>query len=150
MVTAKKGFEKPVSSRRSKKGSDTPTDESFRPDPQLVASEQALSERALLQGLLLRIAKGLAGWRDLSWEWSDPDGDPESWTGLQRLAFLWAQAGWTENRLDQMETLKTPVWCPQCPGQTGGEKWMRYECLEHAKEYNTRSAVSWGRMVFKQ
>lgn len=148
MATLTKGLEKPVSTRRTKKGSDTPHDDSSRPDPQLVASEQAIAERSLLQGLLLRVSKGLAAWKELSWEWSDPDGDPDSWTGLPKLAFLWAQAGWTENRLDQMTTLKTPVWCPGC-GQDGGEKWMKYECLEHAKEYNQRSAISWGRMVFK-
>ena len=148
-MTVSKGLEKPSSSRKRKTGVDSGAEKVSGPDPSQMASEQAISERALLQRLLKRVAKGLAGWEELGWVWADPDGDPSSWSGLAKVALLYAQVHWTENRLDQMTTLKTPCWCPDCPGDPyPGGKWMKYECLDHAQDMNVRSAISWGRMVF--
>ena len=148
-MSVTKGLESVKKPRRGARRADTQAIEYTGPDPSLVASEQASEERVVLQGLLARLAKGLAGWQEQGWRWTDPDdSNTDSWKGVHRLAYLYAQASWTEARLDVMTTMKTPVWCPGCkPDGWPGPRWMKYECLEHSRDMNTRSALSWGRMV---
>ena len=106
---------------------------------------QLAEDRAMALTTIRNIGQGIAKWQEAGWQYEGkPTGEPATWKRLHKLVFLFAQLAWVDGRINHLDGMATPLWCPPCHAgeQFPGNPWMQYECLEHATAYNARTAAS--------
>lgn len=129
----------------------TPGDEAAKAKAERLARAEAqcITDRAESQRILRLVGKGITAWDDRGLEWAGfpPPVPPSEWKGLLKLTYLMAQLLWLEKRITQTEMMATALYCPGC-GETGDGSEMKFECLEHAEQYNMATALNLGRSWF--
>lgn len=128
-----------------RKSTDQDAIEAARLERIATCEQQLAEDRDIALNTLKRIGLGIAAWNDGGWQYEGkPTGEPATWKRLHKLAFLFAQLAWLDSRINHLDGMGTPLWCPPCHAgeQYPGNPWMQYECLEHATAYNARTAAS--------
>ncbi len=128
-----------------RKSTDQAAIEAARLERIATCEQQLAEDRDTALNTLKRIGMGIAAWNDTGWQYEGkPTGEPATWKRLHKLAFLFAQLAWLDSRINHLDGMGTPLWCPPCHAgeQFPGNPWMQYECLEHATAYNARTAAS--------
>ena len=128
-----------------RKSTDQDAIEAARLERIATCEQQLAGDREATLNILKRIGMGIAAWNDAGWQYEGrPTGEPATWKRLHKLAFLFAQLAWLDGRINHLDGMATPLWCPPCHAgeQFPGNPWMQYECLEHAEAYNARTAAS--------
>ena len=128
-----------------RKSTDQDAIEAARLERIATCERQLAEDRDIALNTLKRIGMGIAAWNDGGWQYEGkPTGEPATWKRLHKLAYLFAQLAWLDSRINHLDGMGTPLWCPPCHAgeQYPGNPWMQYECLEHATAYNARTAAS--------